>query len=217
MNLSHPSPQPSQTYVSDDKRVPAGLKHHAPALNHLSTAAGVKAASAHRGLVWVLLATEGDWEADFAQICTAQPHAFVIAMAKIPQAAQALQCLSKGAKAYVNVQASSSTIAQIEQAVLAGGVWLGADLVALLSTAIALRPNASDEGSTPAVGTGWKATLTTREQEVALAVGRGESNKQIARVLGITERTVKAHLTAIFQKLEITDRLRLALLITGQA
>jgi two-component system NarL family response regulator len=58
------------------------------------------------------------------------------------------------------------------------------------------------------------ADLTRREREIAELIGNGESNKQIARQLAITERTVKAHLTEIFRKLGIADRLRLALLIT---
>jgi len=60
-----------------------------------------------------------------------------------------------------------------------------------------------------------RAKLTEREQEISAHVGSGESNKQIARRLDITERTVKAHLTEIFRKLGITDRLRLALLVTN--
>jgi DNA-binding NarL/FixJ family response regulator len=59
------------------------------------------------------------------------------------------------------------------------------------------------------------ANLTEREQEISVLIGSGESNKQIARRLDITERTVKAHLTEIFRKLGITDRLRLALLVTN--
>jgi DNA-binding NarL/FixJ family response regulator len=50
---------------------------------------------------------------------------------------------------------------------------------------------------------------------MSVLIGGGESNKQIARRLDITERTVKAHLTEIFRKLGITDRLRLALLVTN--
>ncbi len=57
--------------------------------------------------------------------------------------------------------------------------------------------------------------LTRREHEIATLVGNGESNKQIARRLAITERTVKAHLTEIFRKLNVADRLKLALLVTG--
>jgi len=58
------------------------------------------------------------------------------------------------------------------------------------------------------------ANLTQREREIAVLIGSGESNKQIARQLSITERTVKAHLTEIFRKLGIGDRLRLALRMT---
>lgn len=59
--------------------------------------------------------------------------------------------------------------------------------------------------------------LTRREYEIALLVSRGESNKGIARQLDIAERTVKAHLTEIFRKLAISDRIKLALLIKDSA
>jgi two-component system nitrate/nitrite response regulator NarL len=53
--------------------------------------------------------------------------------------------------------------------------------------------------------------LTPRELEVARMVRLGGNNKMIARELDISERTVKAHLSAIFRKLEIQNRLHLAL------
>lgn len=59
------------------------------------------------------------------------------------------------------------------------------------------------------------ANLTRRESEIATLVGNGESNKQIARRLDITERTVKAHLTEVFRKLDVADRLKLALIVKG--
>lgn len=59
------------------------------------------------------------------------------------------------------------------------------------------------------------ANLTRREHEIAALVGNGESNKQIAQRLAITERTVKAHLTEIFRKLDVADRLKLALIVSG--
>ncbi|SEF79470.1 two component transcriptional regulator, LuxR family [Nitrosospira multiformis ATCC 25196] len=59
------------------------------------------------------------------------------------------------------------------------------------------------------------ANLTQREYEIATLVGNGESNKQIVRRLDITERTVKAHLTEVFRKLDIADRLKLALIVKG--
>lgn len=57
--------------------------------------------------------------------------------------------------------------------------------------------------------------LTQREHEIATLVGNGESNKQIAQRLSITERTVKAHLTEIFRKLDVADRLKLALIVNN--
>ncbi len=53
--------------------------------------------------------------------------------------------------------------------------------------------------------------LSPREAEVLALVATGLANKQIARRLGISERTVKAHLTAVFQQLGVTDRTQAAL------
>lgn len=54
--------------------------------------------------------------------------------------------------------------------------------------------------------------LTLRELDVAKMISTGKNNKIIASALNISERTVKAHLTSIFQKLNVQDRLRLAIL-----
>jgi two-component system NarL family response regulator len=58
--------------------------------------------------------------------------------------------------------------------------------------------------------------LTERERQIVKLIGSGESNKQIARELCITERTVKAHLTGIFRKLGVADRVRLALRVAAR-
>ena len=55
--------------------------------------------------------------------------------------------------------------------------------------------------------------LSPREQEIARLVAAGANNKHIAAQLDITERTVKAHLSAVFRKLEVSDRLKLALVV----
>ena len=53
--------------------------------------------------------------------------------------------------------------------------------------------------------------LTPRESEVLVLVRQGLANKQIARRLGISERTVKAHLTSAFQRIGVADRTQAAL------
>ncbi len=55
------------------------------------------------------------------------------------------------------------------------------------------------------------ADLTPRESEVLILVRQGMANKQIARRLGISERTVKAHLTSAFQRIGVVDRTQAAL------
>ena len=54
-------------------------------------------------------------------------------------------------------------------------------------------------------------TLTPREREVLQLVGQGLANKQISRKLGIREKTVKAHLTNVFQRIRVSDRTAAAL------
>lgn len=73
-----------------------------------------------------------------------------------------------------------------------------------------LAPKAAREllesrGSAPA------SQLTDREREVLRLVTRGLPNKLIARELGISEKTVKAHLTTVFQRIGVRDRLQAAM------
>jgi DNA-binding NarL/FixJ family response regulator len=53
--------------------------------------------------------------------------------------------------------------------------------------------------------------LSARERQVLRLVGQGLANKQIGRALGITERTVKAHLGNIFRRIGVADRTSAAL------
>jgi DNA-binding CsgD family transcriptional regulator len=56
--------------------------------------------------------------------------------------------------------------------------------------------------------------LTAREMEIARLVRDGRTNRQIARVLGLSTKTVEAHLSRIFAKLSIPSRTVLAVLVT---
>ncbi len=58
----------------------------------------------------------------------------------------------------------------------------------------------------PAPSPGEEGGLTEREMEVLTAVARGDRNKEIALSLGVTERTVKAHLTNVYNKLGVDSR-----------
>ena len=57
------------------------------------------------------------------------------------------------------------------------------------------------------------ATLSPREQDVALAVGRGETNAEIAAALHLSVPTVKAHVSRLLDKLDVDNRVQIALLV----
>ncbi|MEZ5250451.1 MAG: LuxR C-terminal-related transcriptional regulator [Ilumatobacteraceae bacterium] len=59
------------------------------------------------------------------------------------------------------------------------------------------------------------ATLTEREREVAIAVGSGASNAEIAASLFMSEATVKAHVSRLLTKLELANRVQIAILVHG--
>jgi DNA-binding NarL/FixJ family response regulator len=75
-----------------------------------------------------------------------------------------------------------------------------------------LHPRAARQLLTARASTrGSPVELTPRETEVLSLVRHGLANKQIARRLGISERTVKAHLTSTFQRIGVADRTQAAL------
>lgn len=141
------------------------------------------------------------------------PEVKFVVLSNIPLANEAIMSLSSGAKAYVNVNAGPETFKQIASVVMDGGVWLGEDLMQFLI--LALGQNKSDQKT--AQNAAWKEKLSQREIEVVEEVSRGSSNKVVARKLDISERTVKAHLTTIFEKLNVPDRLKLVLFISGKS
>ncbi len=98
-------------------------------------------------------------------------------------------------------------------AVQLGELWIRRSLMSRLLAELSVKFGCA-EPSKRAVA-GRLASLTAREQEIAALVGSGGSNKQIARHLDISERTVKAHLTEIFRKLGVADRLKLGVLLAG--
>jgi len=61
------------------------------------------------------------------------------------------------------------------------------------------------------------SALTSRELQIARAVAEGLSNRDIAVQLGITEQTVKNHLTSVFEKIGVSSRLQLALALVKQS
>lgn len=121
-----------------------------------------------------------------------------------------LAALSQGASGYCNAHATPELLHTVASVVRNRGIWVGESLLNRLIGGISTRsPLAGNIQEHPSL-----KLLSEREREVALYVARGESNKEIARKCKLAERTVKAHLSSIFEKLGVRDRLRLAVLLS---
>lgn len=132
----------------------------------------------------------------------------VVVLSNILRDEEGLAVLEAGAAGYTSALAVADVLRQIEAVVTNGGIWVGPDLMRRLLLALGrgkVRPHASDR----------LAQLSPREREVAMAVAAGATNKEVAQKLAITERTVKAHLSRVFEILNIRDRLQLAVFLNG--
>src|SRR5690606_32249925 len=96
-----------------------------------------------------------------------------------------------------------------------GGVWMGASLLTRLLQQLDRGAAATSANHGAADVSPWHTSLTPREKEVAQRAAIGLANQAIADELGITERTVRAHISAVFDKLGVSDRLKLALIVHG--
>jgi DNA-binding NarL/FixJ family response regulator len=203
------------TLVSKD---PGLLKHWRDALGIESTieldsfAALQRAPCAIGTVVWLDMST-GDvpsWTADAWNDILRVKQLRMIAASSYPKDADAIAALDQGCAGYCHAFSDPETLLQVQQVTSAGHVWIGQHLMQqLIQTAHRAKP------ATPASANTWADNLTTREREVAKLAAHGASNLAIASQCDITERTVKAHLSAVFEKLGVTDRLQLALKVHG--
>ena len=82
---------------------------------------------------------------------------------------------------------------------------------------IALVADGGDAGERRERAQAMLAALSEREREVALAVGQGRANAEIAAQLHMSVATVKAHVSRLLAKLEVDNRVQIALLVQDAA
>jgi len=117
-----------------------------------------------------------------------------------------------GVRGCCQYEISSELLRQVVMAVQEGELWVRRAVTSRLLDEL---------GNLSSINTTYQASydllnrLTEREYNIAMHVANGQSNKKIAQSCAISERTVKAHLSEIFQKLGISDRVNLALIIAS--
>jgi DNA-binding NarL/FixJ family response regulator len=128
----------------------------------------------------------------------------VLIVTAFPDEPVVADAIRLGAKGVVSKDASRDTLLAAIRTVGAGRLWLPPDLTAKVITALTQ--------SAPSSLADRVHLLTARERDITALVGEGLKNRQIAERLGIAEKTIKGHLTSVFLKLGVQDRLELALL-----
>jgi DNA-binding NarL/FixJ family response regulator len=139
-----------------------------------------------------------------SQLASTQRAPRVLVVTAFPEEADVAEAVRLGAKGVVLKDATRHTMIAAIRAVAAGQPWLPPELSAKVIAALTRTP--------PAGAPQGFDLLTPREQEIVALVGQGLKNREIAERLAIAEKTIKGHLTSVFYKLGVQDRLGLALL-----
>ena len=138
-------------------------------------------------------------------LLAAAPRARVLVLTGLRDAMACRRALSLGAVGLVHKEKAGDVLIKAIEKVHAGEVWIDratmADLVAELSR--------GRKGEAESPEAAKIRSLSARERQVIGLIGEGLSNKQIAERLFVSEITVRHHLTSIFSKLGVHDRLEL--------
>ena len=151
--------------------------------------------TAHPDAMSLLHQTRGSW-----------PNAHVIVLTARCDPDHAEEYVLAGASGVLTKDRPGEHLALAIGKVNAGEVWLGRAPMAHLIAELAWNPHAAPTDPEH----DHIASLTARERDVIGLVSAGLNNKAIASSLGISENTVRHHLTSVFGKLDVPDRLALA-------
>jgi len=131
----------------------------------------------------------------------------VIMLTSFDHAPYVKQALAEGAAGYMLKDATPDDLEQAIRVALSGGG-------NVLSPRVIQNLFDEMDGGTPLNGDGShrpEASLTQRETDIMSLLSEGKSNREISRSLFLSEKTVKAHLAAIFRKLGVTNRTQAAM------
>jgi DNA-binding NarL/FixJ family response regulator len=128
----------------------------------------------------------------------------VILLTAAIEKADILKAMQQGARGVVLKESATALLLKAIRIVMDGGYWVGRESVSDLLMALQALGPESDQPTTT-------YSLTQRELQIIALIVEAAGNKKIAETLNISEKTVKHHLTNIFEKLGVTSRLELAL------
>lgn len=147
------------------------------------------------------------------------PNCRLFILSDRPGEEEGVALLRLGVVGYANSYISPERLLEAARTVAGGAVWINQQLMQRLISGGAPEAQADGTEKSAIEGQTRRAlpSLSNREYQIACLVADGLSNLEIAEQLGVTERTVKAHLGAIYAKTATRGRLGLALLINRPA
>jgi len=196
-------------------------EHQLEVTGDLATLTGTLASLAPMVVILDAALLERPIERQVAQVVAASATARVIVLTEVFQEDEEIALLKAGAKGCCRRGIDPDSLERVINVTQSGGVWVTRSLLPRLVTELRRYASAPQVPATskPAVAkpaADKLAALSTREREIARLIVDGATNKEVAAVLRISERTVKGHLSNVFQKLGVTDRLKLMLLVRTQ-
>jgi len=112
------------------------------------------------------------------------------------------KCMDLGASAFITKTSGKSNLVKALRLIIKGGIYISPDLIEKINQSQAANGGDVDRFK----------TLTRRQREVLGLVCEGSSNKEIAHLLGLSDNTVKIHVTAILKSLDVRNRTQAVLL-----
>lgn len=149
---------------------------------------------------------------DIAALHRLNPAAKIIVFSGASDEREAVSALTARASGYCDKGIDPVLLRKAVETVQKGEIWVCRCITRALVDGL-VSCTGGRQPDSPARLDSPLDRLTPRERQIACLIGGGASNKEIASQLNITERAVKAHVTNTFRKLEVSDRLRLALLV----
>lgn len=138
--------------------------------------------------------------------CESWPNIPVVVMTSSDSKGDVHRAFLEGARGYIIKSATTRALRHAIALVLAGELFIPAIVVQQGCPRTGNPCDGGGGGTISSGGSGGEARLTPRQQDVLRGMARGLSNKEIARDLGMLEGTVKVHVKAILQKLNVRNR-----------
>jgi DNA-binding NarL/FixJ family response regulator len=159
---------------------------------------------------------KGDVVQNLLDVATRSPATRVIILTAFSEEENVLNAAKGGAKGYVPKGVPSATLLQAIKAVHGGGFWIDKEIPSWETFQEIVQEQSGAREPAPHVDDSIKA-LTKREMEILRLVAEGLTNEEIGKKIFISEKTVKTHLTNIFDKLKVNNRFKAALMLMGHS